>query len=177
MISSVGLRVFGGPQRESLEELAGLACDGLGGEGRRLIAQVLFGEDVLPDAACRTLGGGKAQGLLVAHGADHHGRGVVRISVADACFVGGVDGLDQLVGRREVFADDDVDVLLGCRGALVVVHGFLLRLEDYTEKRHRSNEKWRSRWDLNPRRRAFRERRSDRAELREPSLQMRESCT
>lgn len=73
------------------------------------------------------------------------------IPEADAGLMGGVGGLDELLRERKVVSDDDVDVLVlavvvGALGFLYVVHE-----RKTTPPWDPCQEKWRSRWDSNPR--------------------------
>lgn len=74
------------------------------------------------------------------------------VAEADAGLMGGVGTLNELLCESEVFADEDVDVLVGALGFLCVSH-----VHKTTLPRHLCQEKkWRSRWGSNPRRQDFR---------------------
>jgi hypothetical protein len=79
----------------------------------------------------------------------------------------GVGGLDELMRRSEIVANDDVDVLLvRVLCFLRVSHAFLLSLHNTTLRFRSCQEDWRSRRGSNPRPKGFRGPSSS-AELRE----------
>lgn len=113
--------MFGTPELDLLEGLTGLSRDRLGGEGRSLVVEIRFDEEVVPDPlqiASRSRG---AQRLFIRQGEEHERGHVVRIAETDSSFVRSVSGLDGLVSRGEIGADADVDELLG-GGDLCLVH-------------------------------------------------------
>jgi len=82
------------PQLETGKELA--VGGGLGGQGRRLVAHVGLPEQDDPDAAVLDARIGLEQLLLGGDLADDDG--ISRIVLGEfACFVGGVNGLDDLL--------------------------------------------------------------------------------
>lgn len=121
---SFGFRL---PERELPERPALLSRQRLRGECRRLAPEVLFDEEVVPDALQAARGRGEAQRGLVGHRAHDERGDVVRVPETDACLVSGVCGLDELVCGSEIRADDDVDVLLFVAlGFLRFAHALLL---------------------------------------------------
>lgn len=123
-VCSCDFLVFRFPERELPEGLSSLSVDGFRGEGRRLVVEIAFNEEVLADALQSAGGRGLPQRILVGHGAHHERRDVIGIAEADAGFVGSVGRLNELLCDGEVVADDDVDVLVlvGALGFLCLAH-------------------------------------------------------
>lgn len=111
------------PERELLEGLPLFSRNGLRGKRRRLVVQIALDEEVLADVLQAAGARGLAQGGFVRHRADDERGDVARISEADACLMGGVGALNELLCEGEIVADDDVDVLVvGALGFLCVSH-------------------------------------------------------
>jgi hypothetical protein len=109
--NGVGRRPRRAQQAETAERTAGLAADGLRGEGGQRWVEVGIEKGPAADAGAPELVEGTAEGGLIGDAADDEMR-VLRVESAEGgCRLGdGVAGLDDLLAWGKVFADEHVQI-------------------------------------------------------------------
>jgi hypothetical protein len=100
------------PQRQLAEEASGPSRDGFRRKGRRLVPEIILLEHVVPDSLARRVLRVEPEGRFIGNGADDHGGSAVGVPETYSGFVCGVNGLDELVCRWEICADNYVNVSL-----------------------------------------------------------------